>query len=245
MTTIDLNAGLGEGGAFDLELLEVVSSCNIACGGHAGDTSSMLETIRAAKSSSVAIGAHPSYPDVAGFGRRSRFMLGSDLKQSLAEQMDTLQALITDEAAVLSHVKPHGALYNDAADDVSLAAMLVDLVQQRAAAIVGPSGSAIESAAKRAGLTFVAEAFVDRTYLPSGNLVPRAEPHAVHSNLNTITTQAVRIATNGEVTADDGAIISIFADTLCIHGDTVGAGEAARAVREVLLASGVDIRAAT
>lgn len=244
MTTIDLNADLGEGDACDLELLQIVSSCNIACGGHAGDDASMLATVRAAKDNGVAIGAYPSYPDRAGFGRRSYFLSGDDLQKSLIKQIDRLAEIAKGESARLTHVKPHGALYSDAATDAALAELLITVVQQcaKGAYIVGPSGSAIEIAANNAGVVFVAEAFVDRAYLPNGTLVPRSEPNAVHADLNTISTQATRLATNRTVTAQDGTVIEVAADTLCIHGDTPRAAEAARAVRDVLQANGVEIR---
>lgn len=246
MTTIDLNADLGEGGAFDLQLLDIVSSCNIACGGHAGDDASMLATIRAAMLAGAAVGAHPSYPDRDGFGRRSHFLLGEDLFASLIGQIDRLQVHIKDEAAVLTQVKPHGALYNDAATDPTLAEIIISAVQQSApqAAVVGPPGSALERGANLAGVMFIGEAFVDRLYLPSGRLVSRAEPGAVHSDFNTMTAQAVSLATSGTVTARDGTLIAVHAGTLCIHGDTPAAAEAARAVRDVLQANGVSIRVA-
>jgi UPF0271 protein len=143
-------------------------------------------------------------------------------------------------------VKPHGALYTDAARDPALAELLLDAVQQGAphAAVVGPPDSALERAANDAGVRFLAEAFVDRAYLPDGQLVPRSEPNAVHADINTMTAQAASLATSRTVTAQDGAVIAVRADTLCIHGDTPGAAEVARAVRDVLQANGVDIRAA-
>ena len=246
MSTIDLNADLGEGGAFDLALLDVVSSCNIACGGHAGDAASMRATVRAAMARRVALGAHPAYPDRDGFGRQSRFLSGAKLRQSLAGQMDSLVSIVASAGGVLAQAKPHGALYADAARDTELAELFVDAVQHciAGAAIVGPPGSALQRAAERAGGVFVGEAFVDRAYLPSGELVPRSEPGAVHADFNTMTAQAVSLATQGVVTAQDGSVITIAAATLCIHGDTPAAAAAARAVRDVLQANGVEVRAA-
>ena len=246
MTTIDLNADLGEGDAHDQALLDIVSSCNIACGGHAGDAHSMRQTVRRAKSKGVAIGAHPGYPDRDGFGRRSNFLDGPELEKSLVDQIDTLQKIAESEAAVLTHVKPHGALYGDAANDSTLAALVVRAIQHSAphAAIVGPPASLLEAAVRKAGATFVAEGFIDRAYRPDGDLVSRSEPNAVHADLNVIATQASTLAESGTVTAEDGSVISVAADTLCIHGDTPLAAEAARAVRDVLTANGVKIRAA-
>ncbi|MDH4126034.1 MAG: 5-oxoprolinase subunit PxpA [Gammaproteobacteria bacterium] len=246
MATIDLNADLAEGGAYDQVLLQVVSSCNIACGAHAGDADSMRRTAAMATAGGVALGAHPGYPDRKGFGRRHAFLAGAKLKKSITDQIDTISAVIRSVGGSLRHVKPHGALYWDAAADESVAALLVAAARQAApgAAIVGPPRSALQRLAENAGLEFLAEAFVDRAYRPDGTLVPRSEPGAVHANLNTITTQALGLACDGTVTAQNGAVISIAAATLCLHGDTPNAGVAAQAVRDVLEANGVSIRAA-
>lgn len=246
MAAIDLNADLGEGDAHDLDLLRIVSSCNIACGGHAGDTDSMTNTVRAAKANDVAVGAHPAYPDREGFGRRSGFARGDALRASLREQIDALRTVALAEGTVLTHVKPHGALYNDAARDRGLAELVADVVAaiEDAPALVGPPASELQAAAEARGITFRAEAFVDRAYRDDGSLVPRSEPGAVHRELNTITTQAVRLAIDRRVVARSGDEIEIAADTLCVHGDTPGAAEAARAVRDVLNANGVEVRAA-
>ncbi len=246
MTLIDLNADLGEGGAYDLALLNVVSSCNIACGGHAGDAQSMAETVRGAITHHVSIGAHPSYPDRDGFGRRNWYAEGSLLLESLSEQIAALHQIAESEGAVLTHVKPHGALYNDAADDRALAELVVEAIKQGtdSVSLVGPPASELQQAATRGDLRFVGEAFVDRVYGSDGRIVPRSEPGAVHSDINTISTQAVGLATAGQVTAQNGDVIKIAADTLCIHGDTENAYQVALAVRDVLQANGVEIRAA-
>ncbi len=246
MTTIDLNADLGEGCEFDVELMAIVSSCNIACGGHAGDAHSMAATVDLAVANEVAIGAHPSYPDRSGLGRRSQFLTGVDLRQSLINQIDELKNIVQSAGRFLTHVKPHGALYNDAAGDRSLAKIVVQAVQHVCdnAALIGPPKSELERVAVEENMAFIAEAFVDRAYLPDGSLVPRSEPNAVHSDMNTITTQAVTLATKHRLTAENGEVLEVRADTLCIHGDTPNAAEIGAAVRDVLLASGVSIRAA-
>jgi UPF0271 protein len=246
VTTIDLNADLGEGCEFDVELMGIVSSCNIACGGHAGDTRSMAATVDLAVANDVAIGAHPSYPDRSGFGRASHFQSGEELRTSLINQIDTLQKIVVTAGNSLRHVKPHGALYNDAAADRSLAKIVVQAVQHVCdnAALIGPPKSELESVAAEENVSFIAEAFVDRAYLSDGLLVPRSEPNAVHSDMNTITTQAVTLATKHMLTAENGDVLTVRADTLCIHGDTANAAEIGLAVRDVLLASGVSIRAA-
>ncbi len=246
MTSIDLNADLGEGNAHDLALLSVVSSCNIACGGHVGDAQSMAETVRAAIAHDVVVGAHPSYPDRDGFGRRSRYAEGSSLFASLSEQIEALREIATAEGAILTHVKPHGALYNDAASDKVLAELVVEVIMQGtdSVSLVGPPASELQQAACRHDLRFVSEAFVARVYRPDGTLVPRSEPGAVHHDTNMISTQATGLATAGRVTAQNGDVINIAADTLCIHGDTENAYQVALAVRDVLKANGVEIRAA-
>ena len=245
MTTIDLNADLGEGYESDVELMQLVSSCNIACGGHAGDADSMVTTVELAIENNVAIGAHPSYPDRAGFGRNANFCAGDDLAKSLIKQIDALHNVARQAGIELRHVKPHGALYNDADKDDALAEIVVlaTLAVCPRAAIVGPPSGALQRAAARLEMDFVAEGFVDRAYTPNGSLVSRGEPHAVHDQVNTITTQALRLAQAGEVTADNGDVISVAAQTLCLHGDTPNAVEMGRAVRDVLEKSGVEIRA--
>ena len=245
MTRIDLNADLGEGGADDLHILPVISSCNIACGGHTGDAASMTATVCAAIANGVAIGAHPSYPDRDGFGRRSHFVTGTDLQQSIIEQIAALQRIVATSGGKLVQVKPHGALYHDAARDDKLAGLVVGAMQLACpqAALLGPPQSAMQRAASRAGAVYFAEAFVDRCYSADGTLVPRAAPNAVHGSIHTITAQAISLAQKGEVTADNGDVIRVRADTLCIHGDTEHAGVIARAVRDALEASGIEIRA--
>ena len=246
MTAIDLNADLGEGDACDDELLRIVTSCNIACGGHAGDAQSMALTVRAAISNGVCVGAHPGYPDRDGFGRVSGFLGGTELYESLTAQVTALASIAAELGAPLTHVKPHGALYNDALTDRELADIIARVTAEAlgSPAFVGMANTELEFAARRHSLSFIAEAFADRAYEPDGTLVSRSSPGAVHSALYVITTQAVRLATDGQVTASNGDVIDVRADTLCIHGDTPGAAEAARAVRDVLTDHGVEIRAA-
>ncbi len=231
MPAIDLNADLGEGDPHDAELLTIVSSCNIACGGHAGDDASMRATIALAISNNVAIGAHPSYPDREGFGRRSAFLAGDELAASLIAQIKKLVSVANEQGAVLVHVKPHGALYNDAVNDSELADIVAGCVAAAApgAAFVGLPDSEMQNAASRHSLDFVAEGFIDRAYQDDGQLVPRSESGAVHKSLELVLPQAISLV--GKV------------DTLCIHGDTPGAVEAAAAVRDALEKQGVEISA--
>ena len=244
MATIDLNADLGEGDAYDEALLKIVSSCNVACGGHAGDRDSMAATVRAAMINGVSVGAHPGYPDRGGFGRVSGYLAGQALYESLTEQVTTLADIAAQLGARLTHVKPHGALYNDAIADRELADVIARVIAELhgEALFVGMANTELQAAADRHGLEFIAEAFVDRAYEADGTLVSRSEPGAVHGELFVITTQAVGLAEAGRVTARNGAVIEVAADTLCIHGDTPGAAEAARAVRDVLESHGIEIR---
>ncbi len=245
MAAIDLNSDLGEGDPYDDELLAIVSSCNIACGGHAGDAESMARTVLVAIENGVSVGAHPGYPDREGFGRESRFLAGDALYESLTEQVEALADVAAELGTRLTHVKPHGALYNDAVGDSELSDVIARVTSEvpGSPALMAMANTEMQKAAERHGLDFIAEAFVDRAYESDGTLVSRKEPGAVHGELSVATTQAVGLATRGQVTARDGEVISVEADTLCIHGDTPGAAEAARAVRDVLESHGVEIRA--
>jgi len=244
MTPIDLNADLGEGEACDAELLQVVSSCNIACGGHAGDAESIEATLREALARGVNVGAHPAYPDREGFGRRSRFMSGEPLRDALRSQLDDFGRAAARLGATVTHVKPHGTLYTDAVVDAELADIIAGVVAEVPGKpmLVGQPGTALESAAEAHGLGFIAEAFVDRAYQPNGQLVPRSQPGAVHGDIAQIQRQAVSLARDGTVQCPDGSMVPVRADTLCIHGDTPGAAAAARAVRDALEHEGIEIR---
>ncbi len=245
MTSIDLNSDIGEGASDDEELLQIVSSANIACGGHAGNADTMARTVRSAIANGVTIGAHPGYPDRANFGRESDFMRGDELYESLTEQVTALADVAADCGVKLMHVKPHGALYNDAVHDREIADIVARVTAEApgSPAFMGMAGTELEAAANRHGLAFIAEAFIDRAYEADGTLVSRKEPGAVHEEINVATMQAVRLAESGQVTARNGHQVTVRADTLCIHGDTPGAAEKARAVRDVLESHGIEIRA--
>ena len=244
MNSIDLNADLGEGEPYDEALMQIVSSCNIACGGHAGDALSMAATVRLALENGVAVGAHPSYPDHDGFGRRKHFLAGDALYVSLSDQVAALADIAAELGASIGHVKAHGALYNDAADDEALANILARVAVETPGhcTLVGLPGSEAERAAQRHGLVFVAEAFIDRAYSVDGRLVARTEPGAVHQGMQTIIEQALSLARDKSVRSNHGEVIVVAADTLCIHGDTPGADQAARAVRDALEQHGIQIR---
>lgn len=237
---IDLNADLGEGAGTDLELLEIVSSASIACGGHAGGESSMRTVTSAAAARKVAVGAHPSYPDREGFGRRSVSIPPDALARSIAEQIDSLRAV---SAVPLSYVKAHGALYNDAAADPELASLLVSVVSAADLALLCPGGSALWGLARGRGVTCFAEAFADRAYTPAGTLAGRDTAGALIVDPEAVARRAVHLALDGRVEATDGTTIAIEADSICIHGDTPGAVPLAAAVRAALTSAGVVVRA--
>ncbi|NNC77913.1 MAG: 5-oxoprolinase subunit PxpA [Woeseiaceae bacterium] len=244
MTSIDLNADLGEGGAFDAELMQCISSCNIACGGHAGDSDSMAATIALALTNGVAVGAHPSYNDREGFGRQSGFQQGNDLYMALFRQCESLADIAAALGAPITHLKPHGALYNDAAKDAALADIVarVTLEMPGICSLVGLPGSELQQAARRHGLDFIGEGFVDRAYDGTGALVSRTQAGAVYEDVDQMIAQALSLAIKREVTAFNGSNITASVDTLCIHGDTPGAGAAAKAIRLALEVAGVSIR---
>ena len=247
MRTIDLNADVGELPELaDVEdaLLGVVTSVNIACGGHAGDAGSMERLVRAAIARGVAIGAHPSYPDRAGFGRRAMNLPHDVLAGTTAEQVAALLEVTRRAGVRLAHVKPHGALYNAAAKDAALARAIADGVARVAPGVVlvGLAGSAMLGVFSEAGFAVAGEAFADRGYEPDGSLTPRGWPGAMKALSEEAAEQAVAIATCGEVVAANGARVRIAARTLCLHSDTPGALGIARAVAARLGQEGVAIR---
>lgn len=247
MTAIDLNADLGEGAPDDEALLQIVSSCSVACGGHAGNADTMVATARTAIANGVALGAHPGYPDREGFGRVPGFVRGNALYESLTGQVTAIADIAAQLGARLQHVKAHGALYNDAVNDRELADVIARVTAEVPGCprLMGMADTELEFAAKRHGLGFIAEAFVDRAYEPDGTLVSRSEPAAVHGELTVVATQAIGLAEKGRVIARNGDVITVRADTLCIHGDSPGAAAMARAVRDVLESHGVQVRAPT
>jgi len=220
-----------------------ISSANIACGGHAGDPAVMRRTLRLAKEHGVAAGAHPGFPDLAGFGRREIPVSGQEAGDIVLWQVGALEAIARSESVPLRHVKLHGALYNMAARDARLAEAIAGAVAQfdRTLVFFGLAGSGMLDAARRAGLTVAAEGFADRAYEPDGSLTPRSIPGAVVHDLDEVAARAVRMVREARVTARNGADISLKIDTICVHGDTPGAPALARALREGLEASGVRI----
>jgi 5-oxoprolinase (ATP-hydrolysing) subunit A len=246
---IDLNCDMGESfGRYslgdDAAMLDVVTSANIACGLHAGDPAVMQRTVTLAAARRVAIGAHPGYPDLQGFGRREMVLSVDELEASIIYQLGALAAFAAVRGAPLVHVKPHGALYNTAArDDVTAMAVA------RAVAAFDPilivvtlPGSVLAAAAASLRLQVAREGFADRAYQDDGALVPRARPGAVIDDPEAAADRAVRMVTQGLVTTITGKTIPLRVDTLCVHGDTPHAPQIARDLRQALEQAGVEVR---
>jgi 5-oxoprolinase (ATP-hydrolysing) subunit A len=249
MTTIDLNCDMGESfGAWtmgdDDAVLAHVTSANIACGFHAGDPATMRRTVAAAVARGVAIGAHPSLPDLVGFGRREMRVSADDVYAMTLYQIGALDAIARAAGARVGHVKPHGALYNMAARDRAIADAIARAVRDVDASLmlVGLASSESTRAGEAAGLRVAHEAFADRRYEADGSLMARGKPGAVIEDVDAAVAQAVSIATRGEAIGASGAI-PIRADTICVHGDRPNAATFARRLREALQAAGVTVAA--
>jgi UPF0271 protein len=244
---MDLNSDLGESfGAYslgaDADLMPLITSANIACGFHAGDPQVMDRTVALAKQFGVAVGAHPGYPDLAGFGRRRMDATENEIEDLVLYQVGALAGFARAHSLSLRHVKPHGALYNAAADLAVARAIARGVARFDANLIlVGLANSAFVEAARQAGLRAAREGFADRAYNSDGTLRSRREPGAVHASPDRAARQAVEMARNRRVTAYDGSIIPLEVDTICLHGDTPNAVEYARAVRSALTGAGIKI----
>lgn len=250
MAGIDLNADLGEGfGVWrigdDEAMLGIVTSANVACGFHAGDPVGLLRVCRSAAERGVRIGAQVSYRDLAGFGRRYIDVDADELVADVVYQLGALQAIAEASGSTVCYVKPHGALYNTIVTDREQGAAVAEAVRMvdPALPVLGMAGSAFFDEATRLGLRTVAEAFADRAYQPSGQLVSRREPGAVLHDPAEIADRVVTMVTSGRVTAIDGTQIDVTVESVCVHGDSPGAVQIATAVRERLAAAGADVRA--
>ncbi|MFI0443831.1 LamB/YcsF family protein [Actinomadura sp. 6N118] len=247
---IDLNADLGEAfGRWELgdddALLDVVSSANVACGFHAGDPTVLRRTCNLAARRGVAIGAHTGYRDLAGFGRRFVDVPPAELANDVLYQLGALRQFADVAGTRVSYIKPHGALYNAIVHDERQAEAVVDAVLDfdPALTVLGLPGSAWLRLAAEAGLPVMHEVFADRAYTPEGRLVSRREPGAVLHDPVEVAERCVRMATEGEIVAIDGSVLPVRADSICVHGDTQGAVELARAVRTGLNEAGVTVAA--
>ena len=245
MPTIDLNCDVGEGVGPDELLLAHVTSANIACGLHAGDPETMRRTVALALANGVALGAHPSFDDREGFGRRNVNLPPNDLRTLVVRQVVALATIAAEQGARLSHVKPHGALYNMAATRPEMAGAIAAAVRSVDPTLIlfGLARSALISAGRYAGLATAEEAFVDRRYAADGMLVSRTVPGAVIEDEREAIDQALRIVQTRMVRSIDGDDVHVRADTICIHGDTPGAADVALRVRFALEKTGVTVRA--
>lgn len=244
--SMDLNSDLGEGfGPWpmgdDAAMLDVVTSANIACGGHAGDAETMFATLRLAADRGVVIGAHPGYEDRPGFGRRVIPMPPAEIGRMVAAQVGTLLGVAALAKARVRYVKPHGALANLAADDTAVAAAIVAAVQALPGdlAILAISGTALESSARAAGVQVYSEIFADRAYLPNGRLMPRSQPGAVLHDPQAAADRLLRFFDSGRMPVAGADPIPLAAHSVCVHGDNPAAVAMARLIRDRLAAAGV------
>lgn len=246
---IDLNSDLGETGfngisASDAAVMPWITSANIACGLHAGDPAGISETIRYALRYSVSVGAHPGYADREGYGRRSVKLKRNELEALLTYQTGAVKSLTEFAGGRLNHVKPHGALYNDAATDQAIADILAETVKKIDPGLVlfGLSGSAMARAAERINLPFASEVFADRAYQDDGTLVPRNIQGALLHDSSVIVSRAVRMVLHQEVETISGKIIPLKADTICIHGDHPSAPVFAEQLARAFMLEGIQLR---
>lgn len=249
MRAIDLNSDLGESfGAWsmgdDAAMLDVVTSANIACGFHAGDSAGILRTLKAAAAKNVTIGAHVAYPDKVGFGRRNMDLASDELTADVIYQIGALQGLAKAAGTSVRYVKPHGALYNTIAHDRRQALAVIEAIRaiDPTLVLVALAGSDLIELARNEGLQCVAEAFADRAYTPQGTLVSRREPGAVLHDPQQVAQRMLRLVEDGTLEAIDGSRTRIEADSICVHGDSPAAVEMARELRRVLEQANLALR---
>ena len=246
---IDLNADVGESfGAYaighDPGLMKSITSANVAAGFHAGDPSVLRATVRRAKNHGVAVGAHPSFPDLAGFGRREMKMSPHEVEDLVLYQIAAVAGVAKVEGVALQHVKPHGALYNMAARDGVLAGAIARAVHAFSPALIllGLPDSELLKAGRTAGLRVAAEVFADRAYEADGSLVSRKRLGSIIHDVDAVVARAVGMASGGTVEAIDGSTIRVMADTICVHSDTPGADDLAAKLRTAFQAAGIDVK---
>ena len=248
MYSIDLNSDMGESfGAYkiggDEEIIKYVTTANVACGWHAGDPMVMDKVVRMAKERGVAVGAHPGYPDLMGFGRRNMVCSPKEVKAYIQYQMGALKAFTAAHGVKLQHCKPHGALYNMAGKDMDLAMAIAEGIYSvdKDVILLGLAGSKMLEAGKQVGLRVASEVFADRAYQADGSLVPRSKPGAVIHDKDEAIARTIRMVTEGKVTAITGEEVSIDAHSICVHGDNPSAVEFVKNIRAKLQEQGVTI----
>jgi 5-oxoprolinase (ATP-hydrolysing) subunit A len=247
---IDINSDMGESfGAYtighDDGLMNAITSANVAAGFHAGDPSVLRATVRLAKARGVAVGAHPGFPDLVGFGRRELDVTPSEAEDMVLYQVAAVAGVAASEGVKLQHVKPHGALFNMAVRNAELAAAIARGVAAFDASLIlfGLPGSEILNAGRKAGLRVAAEVFADRAYEPDGTLASRRKPGSVIHDPAAVVARAVRMVKEQNVVAIDGSVVPLQADTICVHGDTPGSDELASKIRAGFEAAGVVVKA--
>tara|TARA_R100001377_G_scaffold32958_1_gene17964 strand:- start:112 stop:852 length:741 start_codon:yes stop_codon:yes gene_type:complete len=240
---IDLNADLGEGAAHDRELLAIVSSANISCGAHAGDADTIANAIRLARAHGVRIGAHPSFPDRENFGRKAMQLPIPSLRNHLLYQLHALRGMVHAQGARFTHIKPHGALYNQAATDSKLAEELALILQEfdPQLAVVGLAGSQLLRCVRQLGMSAIAEGFADRRYAADGTLLPRSDALALIHDPQQAVAQCLEMICEGKVMTVAGQRIDMRVDTVCLHGDTPEALVFAQSLVSALSEAGVTI----
>jgi 5-oxoprolinase (ATP-hydrolysing) subunit A len=243
MLSIDLNADVGEGCGQDAALMPLISSANIACGGHAGDAESMRDAVALALEHAVAIGAHPSFPDREHFGRQEMLLPAHKLHECIVAQIESLASIAQKQGTQLRHVKPHGALYNMAARDEALAETVVTAIRSVDPSLMlfGLAGSALLVVAGRLGLRAISETFADRAYRADGSLLPRNQQGSVLHDDTVVAARAVAMVQDGAVIAVDGSRVALRADTICLHGDSPGADVMAMQIRDAFTAAGIRV----
>jgi 5-oxoprolinase (ATP-hydrolysing) subunit A len=252
---IDLNCDMGESfGAYrigqDDELIQYISSANIACGWHAGDPMVMDRVVKLAATHGVGVGAHPGYPDLLGFGRRHMDCTPAEIRNYVTYQVGALMAFCMANGVKLRHVKPHGQLYNTAQDNEAVSTAIAEAIagidpSLTYVALAGPGGGLAKRIGARVGLKVIYEAFADRAYTPEGFLVPRRKPGAVIKDVEEVAKRTVKMARDGKLIAIDGTEIPMKPHTICVHGDSPGAVEMVKSIRRLLESEGVSIKPAS
>lgn len=250
MMRMDLNCDMGESYGvynlgYDAEAMPYVTSINVACGFHASDPSNMLKTVRLAKQYGVAIGAHPAYPDLVGFGRRVLSATSEEIKADVMYQIGALAALCKSEGLMLQHVKVHGALYNEAEKDITVATAIAEAIKgvDTNLYMVCLGNSIMVTAAKQVGIKYVEEAFADRAYTNQGRLVSRKQPGAVIHEVGQVAERVLQMVKDKSIKSIDGIDVPISAQTICVHGDTPGAVEMIKTIKGKLEQYGVQLQA--